>query len=218
MSIPRSSAERPDFQAAFLSAFLPGLGQGVRGHSRQAAFTISLFIILVGGLWLIWRQLGGAAAIFIFMLAVLPCWVLQSYMAGIPGAPLGLRPSLQRVWGRGLDIRYLGGLFLLAAGMDFYIIAANPEYAITVFCIKPLGLAGLLVKLQSPTFHTLIGYGFLRLRRWSLVVYLVYAAYGLSYSVANLACFGYGRIRTVFIASLIGFTVYILWRRHSFRT
>jgi len=213
-----SAAAAHDFVAVLLSAIVPGLGQAARGHIRAAALIIALFALFAIGLWSVWRSLGIAAAVFIFMLAVLPCWVFQSYLAGIPGTPLGLRANFRRVWGRAHDIRYLGGLFLLAAGMDFYIIVVNPEYAITVFCFKPSGLLGFIVKLQSPTFHTLIGYGFLRLRRWSLLAYLVYAAYGLSYSVANFACFGYGRIRTAFIASLIGFTFYILWRRRSFTT
>ena len=78
------------------------------------------------------------------------------------------------------------------------------------------GLWGLLAKAQSPTLHLLIGYGFLRLRRWGLLLYLTYAAFGVMNASANYACFGYGRIRTVFLISLVAFTLYIVWRRGCF--
>ncbi|MER3425211.1 MAG: hypothetical protein C4293_20290, partial [Nitrospiraceae bacterium] len=71
---------------------------------------------------------------------------------------------------------------------------------------------------QSPTLHVLIGYGFLRLRRWSLLLYMAYAAFGLLNATANFACFGYGRVRTVFLLTLIAFTAYVLWRQRCFRT
>src|SRR5438132_14243010 len=100
--------------------------------------------------------------------------------------------------------------------MDLYIIVANPGYSLTVFCTKPAGLLGALAKAQSPTLHTLIGYGFLRLRRWSLLLYLAYAAFGLLNGTANYACFGYGRVRTGFRVTLIAFKAYIFWRGHAF--
>lgn len=106
---------------------------------------------------------------------------------------------------------------MLTALTDFYIIVANPAYALTVFCAKPTGLLGILTKVQSPTLHLVIGYGFLRLRRWSLLVYLAYAAFGLLNATANFACFGYGRVRAVFLFSLVVFTLYVFWRRDCFR-
>lgn len=109
-----------------------------------------------------------------------------------------------------------GGAFLLTAVTDLYIILARPDYALTIFCLKPLGLWGMLAKAQSPTLHLLIGYGFLSLRRWGLMLYLAYAAFGMTNASANYACFGYGRIRTVFLLSLIAFTLYIVWRRRCF--
>ncbi len=149
------------------------------------------------------------------MLVVLPWWAIQSYAAALP-LPAGLGQALRIVWARAHDIRYLGALFLLTALTDFYIIMANPEYALTIFCSKPSGPFGVLAKAQSPTLHVLIGYGFMRLRRWSLFLYMAYAAFGLLNATANFACFGYGRVRAVFLASLVAFTAYVAWRRHRF--
>jgi hypothetical protein len=151
------------------------------------------------------------------MLAVLPWWAIQSYDASLPGQPdrpLDFRQTLRTIWERGHDLRYLGALFCLTAFTDLYIIVTNPSYALTVFCAKPAGAWGILAKAQSPTLHLLIGYGFLRLRRWSLLLYLLYAAFGFSNALANYGCFGYGRVRTVFLLTLIVFTVYI-WRRRD---
>jgi len=128
----------------------------------------------------------------------------------------GWRQRVRTAWARGDDIRYLGALFLLTAVTDLYIILARPDYALTVFCAKPSGVWGILAKAQSPTLHTVIGYGFLRLRRWSLLLYLAYAAFGLMNALTNYACFGYGRIRTVFLLSLLLFTLYVVWRRRCF--
>jgi hypothetical protein len=162
---------------------------------------------------------GPSAAIFVLMLLVLPWWALQSYAAGLPAppGPLGLLQTLRIVWARAHDIRYLGALFFLTALTDLYIIVANPEYSLTIFCSKPGGVLGVLAKAQSPMLHTLIGYGFMRLRRWALFLYLAYAAFGLLNATANYACFGYGRVRTVFLVTLIGFTLYVLRRRRCFQ-
>jgi hypothetical protein len=73
-----------------------------------------------------------------------------------------------------------------------------------------------LAKAQSPTLHTFIGYGFLKLRRWSLLLYLIYAAFGLLNATVNFACLGYGRVRTVFLMTLLVFTAYVVWRRGIF--
>ena len=207
------------FHAALLSALLPGLGQAVRGQARQAAVTFVSGALLLTGVWGLGRIAGPSAAIFVLMLLVLPWWALQSYAAGLPAppGPPGLLQTLRIVWARALDIRYLGALFFLTALTDLYIIVANPEYALTIFCSKPGGLLGVLAKAQSPTLHTLIGYGFMRLRRWALFLYLAYAAFGLLNATANYACFGYGRVRTVFLVTLIGFTLYVLRRRRCFR-
>ena len=216
------------FYAALLSALLPGLGQAVRGRVRQAAAIFLSGALLAAGAWALGRIAGASSAIFALMLVVLPWWALQSYAAGLPvhsnapnasNAPdaAGLRETLRIVWARAHDIRYLGALFFLTAFTDLYIIVANPEYALTIFCGKPGGVPGLLAKAQSPTLHTLIGYGFMRLRRWALFLYMAYAGFGLLNATANYACFGYGRVRTVFLVTLIAFTLYVFWRRRCFQ-
>ncbi len=202
-------------RAMVLSAFLPGLGQSVRGYRVHA---IGIVLVTAGLLscTLLLAQAGGIeSAAFLLMMLVLPWWIIQSYGASLPD-PLGWRHTVRTAWAHHYDIRYLGALFLLTAVTDLYIILARPDYVLTLFCAKPSGLWGILAKAQSPTLHTLIGYGFLRLRRWSLLLYLAYAAFGLTNALANHACFGYGRIRTVFLLSLLLFTLYIVWRRRCF--
>jgi hypothetical protein len=108
-------------------------------------------------------------------------------------------------------------LFLVSAVNDTIIIANNPDYLLPFFCTKLQGFPGFLTKAISPLLHTLVGYGFLYLFRWSLLIYLVYAAYGITNAMVNLTCFGPGRVRNTLLLSLIVFTAYILWRRHVFR-
>lgn len=199
---------------ATLSAFLPGLGQLIRGYPTHMGW-----VLMTGGLlgaitWVLGSFGGPGAGWFFAMLIILPWWCLQAYEAYLPTPP-GQRNTLKIAWNRAHDIRYLGGLFLFTALMDLYIILANPEYHLTVFCAKPTGIPGLLVKAQSPALHIAIGYGFLTLRRWALFVYLAYASFGLLNATANFACFGFGRIRTVFFISLVAFTAYVIWRRGS---
>jgi hypothetical protein len=217
--------EQPHPWPAVLSALVPGLGQALKRQPRQAGLIFLTGMALLAGTWGIGMVAGGGAAVLAFMLLALPWWALQSYDAflPIPAPParsgwLGLRPAARLAWSGAHDIRYLGGLFLLTAVTDFYIIVANPEYALTVFCSKPAGLWGVLAKAQSPTLHVLIGYGFLRLTRWSLFLYLAYAGFGLLNATANYACFGYGRVRTVFLVTLLAFTAYVVWRRDRFRS
>ena len=214
-----SSSGRAHWSAGLLSAIVPGTGQFLLYRFGDGVAALTVTGILLGATYLSYLGWGAAAASFSLILLVLPWWAFQVYDASRPVDPAGsgFGGTLRTAWRQGHDVRYLGGLFLLSAGLDFYIIVANPEYSLTVFCSKPGGIPGLLAKAQSPTFHTLIGYGFLHLRRWALVLYLVYASYGFANGIANYACFGYGRIRTVFLLTLGGFTAYILWRRGSFR-
>ncbi len=202
-------------RAVICSALLPGQGQALRGYRTHAAGIFTATAGLLACAALLVAAAGWASALFFLMLLVLPWWAIQAYGASLPD-PLGWTATLRATWGQGHDIRYLGALFLLTALTDLYIILARPDYALTVFCLKPGGVWGILAKAQSPTLHLLIGYGFLRLRRWSLLLYLAYAAFGLMNASANYACFGYGRIRTVFLLSLVAFTLYILWRRRCF--
>ena len=198
-----------------LSALVPGLGQAVRGYRAHAAGICLTTAGLLGCAALLTSAAGPESAAFFLMLLVLPWWIIQAYGASLPD-PLGWSATLRATWANSHDIRYLGALFLLTAFTDLYIILARPDYALTVFCLKPGGIVGLLAKAQSPTLHLLIGYGFLRLRRWSLLLYLAYAGFGVMNASANFACFGYGRIRFVFLLSLVAFTLYILWRRKCF--
>jgi hypothetical protein len=209
--------------AAAVSAVVPGLGQVVCGQPAHALITFCVSALLLGSAWAVDRTAGRGAGILFLMLIVLPWWCIQTYDAFLrgnavfpPPQSIGFGRTLRAIWQRAHDIRYLGALFLLTAFTDLYIIMANPEYALTVFCIKPSGTLGILAKAQSPTLHTLIGYGFLRLRRWSLLLYLAYAAFGLVNATVNYACLGYGRVRTVFLFSLLAFTAYIFWRRDRF--
>jgi hypothetical protein len=200
----------------------------MRRQPWQGAVIFFTTVALLAGTWLIWAAAGVGAAVFWGMLVILPWWAIQTYDAFLRaqlepaadqtanGAPAGLLHAFRIVWVRAHDIRYLGALFFLTAFMDLYIIVANPEYSLTVFCAKPAGFWGILAKAQSPTLHILIGYGFMRLRRWSLLLYLVYASFGLLNATANYACFGYGRVRTVFLLTLVAFTAYIVWRRERF--
>ena len=212
-------SDRPYYWAAAASLLLPGLGQLLRRQPNQAlvvcAGTAGLFACAAA----IGRAGGTPAGIFFLLMVVLPWWALQSYAAALPDTPgtsPGLGRSLRRAWAQAHDIRFLGLLFLVTAFTDLYIIVTQPAYALTVFCAKPAGWLGVLAKAQSPTLHTLIGYGFLRLRRWSLFLYMVYAAFGFLNATANYACCGYGRIRTVFVVTLVGFTLYVALRARRF--
>ena len=218
---PATLSSQSSIKGAILSSLIPGLGQGVRGYPLHAARVIPR---REGGALLGefpkklgMSHLGGTGAGFFFaLLIIVPWWCLQAYEASFPNPP-GQVEALKTAWRRAHDIRYLGGLFLFTAFTDLYIILANPEYSLTLFCSKPEGVPGLLAKAQSPTLHVAIGYGFLKLRPWALLVYMAYAGFGLCNAVANYACFGYGRIRTVFFLSLVAFTVYVFWRRSCFQ-
>ena len=200
---------------AILSGLLPGLGLLLRGYPNQGVITFFIGCILGAVVWGIGMWGGAGTSIFFGMLFVLPWWIFQIFQSSLP-SPTGTKATWNIIWDRGHDIQYLGGLFFLAAVMDTYIILANPQYSLHVFCTRPTGILGAIAKIQSPTFHVAIGYGFLRRRPWALLVYLVYAGYGLMNATANFACEGYGRIRTVFFFTLLAFTVYVLIRRRCF--
>jgi hypothetical protein len=214
-----SLSSTPSPMGAVLSALIPGLGQAFQGRIRPGLQSFGLCLGLTAFTMAIGRLAGAGAEVFLFMLLVFPAWVFQlydAYLASTP-APDTLRRTWDVVWRQAHDVRYLGALFLASAVMDLYIILKQPDYALSVFCTKPVGLPGLLFKIQSPTIHTLIGYGFLRLRRWALLLYLAYAGFGLINAMANFSCFGYGRVRTAFFVSLVGFTAYVVMRRRTFR-
>ena len=201
--------------AAFVSAFVPGLGLWIRGYSNQAIRIIGIGTGLGVMTWVLGRLGGTGAGIFGGMLILLPWWVFQAFQTSLPN-PTGMRGTWQIIWEKGHDIQFLGALFFIAAVTDLYVILSNPQYYLHVFCTRPKGVIGMIAKAQAPAFHLAIGYGFLGRRRWALLVYLVYAGYGLINAVVNFACEGYGRIRTVFIITLLGFTAYVIFRRRCF--
>jgi hypothetical protein len=207
-----------DVCAAVLSVVLPGLGQLTQGRRRQALTYMAITLLLIALSLGLGRISGRAAEVFFFMLLALPWWAIQSYDAylGPNDSSADLLRTWRTVWAWGHDIRFLGALFLLSAINDSFIILMNPDYLLPFFCTKPGGLLGFLTKALSPALHTIVGYGFLQLRRWALFIYLLYAVYGMTNAAVNLTCFGPGRVRNTLLITLAGFTVYILWRRRCF--
>jgi len=198
---------------------VPGAGQLFKGQLR---YSIAIFVtgwLLLAATWALVKTVGAGASIMFFLLVVLPWWSLQSYDAYLP--PTSTTPSLLHTltlaYGRGHDLRYIGAHFFLTAFMDVYIIVANPEYGLKILGTTFGGTWGILWKLQSPVFHLLIGIGFLRLKRWGLLVYLLYAIFGFVNATVNLAVLPPPhRIRITFLVLLAVFTAYILWRRKRF--
>jgi len=72
----------------------------------------------------------------------------------------------------------------------------------------------LLISLMS--FIGVLTFSLKAERLRGLLLYLAYAAFGVMNASANYACFGYGRIRMVFLFTLVAFTLYIVWRRRCF--
>jgi hypothetical protein len=116
------------------------------------------------------------------------------------------------------DIIFFGVLMILSGIMDTYIIVANPEYGLPVFGMKLTGAIGWFFKFLSPTLHFASGYGAILGRRWAYPLFMIYSLYGLaSATVSRLVLPPPHRIRTVFIIVLIGFMVYLYFRRNAFR-
>jgi hypothetical protein len=144
---------------------------------------------------------------------------LQSYDAYLgpsPGIPSRHR-TWELVWQRGHDIRFLGLLLFISALNNAWIILKNLDYALPFFCMKPGGILGFMTKAISPAVHLALGYGFVRLRRWALLLYLVYAAYGFTNGIVNITCFGPGRIRNTLLVVIVLSTLYVLTRRRVLR-
>jgi hypothetical protein len=114
------------------------------------------------------------------------------------------------------DIYFIGVVFIINVAMDTWLIVKNPGYALPLFGARFSGAWGWLAKIQSPILHGVLGYGFLRRRKWAYWLYMAYAAFGLSSALVNLATIGFGRIRMIFIVSLALITAYIYTRRRVF--
>jgi hypothetical protein len=207
-------ADPKDLRAALFS-IIPGLGHLAQRRYGEATASVVFTALLVAASLMLGRVSGRAAEVFFFMILALPWWALQSYDAYLGPAPSGsawLR-TFRVAWQRGQDIRFLGLLLLISAVIDTYIILANLDYLLPFYCTKFPGIPGFLTKAISPILHLAVGYGFLRLTRWAFFIYLVYAAYGFTNGMVNLACFGPGRIRNTLIAAIVISTIYIVWRR-----
>jgi len=206
----------PWYSYPLLSSCFPCSGLFLKRHWSSGLRNTAIGLLLGLVTWMLFTQAGTGAAILFAMLGILPWWCLQAYEASFSHSHTFLQ-TVTRIWHHAHDIHFLGGLFLLTAFTDLYIILENPDYALTIFCSKPSGILGVLAKAQSPILHLGIGYGFLRLTRWSLWLYFVYAGFGLLNATTNFACFGFGRIRTIFLLTLLAFTLYVYVRRHCFR-
>ncbi|MGA6827563.1 hypothetical protein ACO9S2_08100 [Nitrospira sp. NS4] len=116
----------------------------------------------------------------------------------------------------GVDIKLLGGLFLIVGTMDLIIIVLFPSYALKLFGTAVTGPASLLIKLHPPAVHLLIGYGFLWLRPWSWGLSLAYAGFGIVSEAMNQLAFGFHVVRSGFMATTLLFALYLIWRRSLF--
>jgi hypothetical protein len=116
----------------------------------------------------------------------------------------------------GVDIKLLGGLFLMVGVVDLVIIVLFPSYALKLFGTAVTGPSSFLVKLRSPAVHLLIGYGFLWLRPWAWGLSLAYAGFGIGSESKNQVAFGFHVVRSGFIATTALFVLYLFWRRHLF--
>ncbi len=118
---------------------------------------------------------------------------------------------------RPLDITIFGVLFLLSAPMELYsIMTTDWTYTPKFFGIQMAGLPAKVYLVAQPLLHIALGYGFLTLRRWAVYLGLFYAADTLTRAISSFILLGYGRIRTLFIALLTPFVVYLIARRRYF--
>src|SRR4051794_25772822 len=130
--------ESLDPRAAWLSAFLPGVGQYVQRRYPQALTACgATFLLIALSAWL-GRGTDRAVEVLVFMVLALPCWVLQAYDAYL--GPSRDVPAWKRtwthVWREGHDIRFLGALLLISALNDTWIILKHLDYLLPFFCTK----------------------------------------------------------------------------------
>lgn len=116
----------------------------------------------------------------------------------------------------GLDIKILGGLFLIFGTVDLVVIALFPAYAFKLFGVAVAGPSSYLIKLHSPAVHLLIGYGFLWLRPWAWGLSLAYAGFGLVSETMNQLSFGFHPVRSAFMVTTMLFAACIVRRRALF--
>jgi hypothetical protein len=116
----------------------------------------------------------------------------------------------------GVDIKLIGGLFLVVGAVDLVIIVLFPGYALKLFGTTISGPFALSVKLHSPAVHLLIGSGFLWLRPWAWGLSLAYAGFGIVSEALNQFAFGFHPLRSGFMVATALFIMYVYCRRHLF--
>ena len=192
----------------------------LKRHYAKAAEVLTMGT-MVGAAWYFGYAFDGPFTPFLLygLVPLAAAWgwgrqVHDAYSAAGPGSLFPVLPLPSR---GSLDLQAIGFLFLLTAFTDLYIIQARPDYGLKILGTTLPGVWGILAKAQSPTLHILIGVGFLLVKRWGLLVYLLYAGFGTINVGVNLTVLpGPHRIRIIFMISLAVFTAYILWRRKRF--
>ena len=116
----------------------------------------------------------------------------------------------------GVDIKLLGGLFLIVGVVGLAVTVLFPSYALKLFGPAVTGPSSFLVKLHSPAVHLSIGYGFLWLHPWAWGLSLAYTGFGIVSESMNQFAFGFHMFRSEFIATTALFVIYLFWRRHLF--
>jgi hypothetical protein len=206
---------------ALLSALIPASGQAIKGHLAKTAEILTTGI-LIGAAGYLGAAFQGPFSLVLLYVAVPVAavwwWTQQVRDAYSSTQDDSLFPVLPRPSRGNLDIQGIGMLFLFAVYTDLYIIQARPDYDLKILGSVLPGYWGVLAKAQSPILHGFIAVGLIRLRRWGLLVYLVYAGWGITNAAVNLTRLpGPHRIRLIFIVSLAMFTAYLWWRRDALR-
>ena len=116
----------------------------------------------------------------------------------------------------GLDIKILGGLFLIFGTGGLIGIALFPSYAFKLFGVAVTGPSSYLVKLHSPAVYLLIGYGFFWLRPWAWGLSLAYAGFGIVSEAMNQLTWGFHAVRSSVMATTLLFALFLIWRRTIF--
>jgi hypothetical protein len=116
----------------------------------------------------------------------------------------------------GVDIKLLGGLFLIVGVVGLAVNVLLPSYALKLFGPALTGPSSFLVKLHSPAVYLLVEYGFFWLRLWDWGLSLAYTGFGIVSESMNQFAFGFHVFRSEFIATTALFVIYLFRRRHLF--
>jgi hypothetical protein len=115
-----------------------------------------------------------------------------------------------------VDIKLLGGLFLIVGVVGLAVIVLFPSYALKLSGTAVTDPSSFLVKLHSPAVHLLIEYGFLWLRPWDWGLSLAYTGFGIVSESMNQFAFEFHVFRSEYIATTALFVIYLFWLRHLF--